>query len=389
MSKIVIIIGVYNEAESTPKMIKNLAQVIPTIPNHQVHILYVDGNSPDGTADIIRSYQRQYPWLHIIVEKAKNGLGAAYAFGMTYAIKNLHADFVGEMDGDLQHPPAIIPQLVAEIDHGYDFIIASRYIPGGSIPRDWGFTRKFLSVCGNLVARILLILPHVHDVTGGFKLSRVRGFMDEFDFNTLLSKRFAYKVHLLYYMVHRRAKVKEVPFAFAPRHADESKIAKNDLQETLRVIFLLQLHNPKIQSFFKFGVVGFTGLAINLFFLNVFNRLLISQPIPVGVVNFLANAMAAELAIISNFIFNNLWTFSTDKITGSGKLLSKFITFNLSSVFSGILVPSTAIGIGTQIFGNHTRNLFLFLFLFGFTIPFNWFIYNKFIWKTSAKKAAS
>lgn len=389
MAKVVVIIPTYNEAKGTPEMIETLVGIIPTIPDHQVSVLYVDDSSPDGTAEIVKRSQKKYSWLKLLVNPKKAGLGAAYAAGMTYAMHELKADYLMEFDSDFQHPPQDIPRLIAEINHGFDYILASRYISGGSIPQEWGFTRKFISVVGNLVARICLILPRIHDVTGGFKLSKVKGFMDQFDFSTLISKRFAYKIQLLFYMVKKGARVKEVPIHFAPRTSGESKLPKNEMQETLRVIFLLQLHNPKIQSFFKFGVVGFTGLAINLFFLNVFNRLLISQPIPVGVVNFLANAMAAELAIISNFIFNNLWTFSTDKITGPGKLLSKFITFNLSSVFSGILVPSTAIGIGTQIFGNHTRNIFLFLFLFGFTIPFNWFIYNKFIWKTSAKKAAN
>ena len=143
-------------------------------------LLYVDGNSPDGTGEVIRSYQKKYKWLNLLVETKKEGLGRAYAKGMTYAMKELKADWIMEFDGDFQHPPSDIPKLLEQINHGYDYILGSRYVKGGSIPAEWGIDRKFLSVVGNLVARVLLILPHVHDVTGGFKLSRVKGFMDKF-----------------------------------------------------------------------------------------------------------------------------------------------------------------------------------------------------------------
>lgn len=394
--RVVIVIGVYNEAESTPKMIEALAAVVPHIKNHDVHILYVDGNSPDGTADIIRKYQQKYKWIHLIVEKEKNGLGAAYAIGMTYAMKELKADYIGEMDGDLQHPPAVLKELISQIDRGYDFIIASRYIKGGAIPKDWGLNRKFLSVVGNLVARVLLILPQVHDVTGGFKLSKVAGFMGDFDFKTLLSKRFAYKVHLLFYMIQKGAKVKEVPFVFAPRNADESKIGKNDLQETLRVIFLLQLHNPKIRKFAKFATVGVIGFFVNSVALEIFSN----STIPTTVSkNFLfldkypiltlfahepawAGAFSAEFAIISNFIMNNFWTFKEQKANTVISFIRKLLKFNLTS-FGAVLIQFTVIGTATRIFGDIAlvRQIALIVSIGFFIIPYNWFMYNKVIWK--------
>ena len=90
--------------------------------------------------------------------------------------------------------------------------------------------------------------------------------------------------------------------------------------------------------------------------------------------------MVSELSIISNFIFNNLWTFSKEKITDKNKLVSKFLTFNLSSVVSGIIIPSIVIALLTGLFGDR---LFLYqvIAIFGLTIPLNWIIYNKIIWK--------
>jgi len=392
--KVVIIIPTYNEAENTVRMISELEQVLPHIPKHKVEVLYVDGNSPDGTADIIKQKQKHLPWLHLLIETKKEGLGMAYAKGMTHAMEELKADYLMEFDSDFQHPPRDIPRLVEQIDNGFDYIIGSRYIKGGSIPSEWDFKRKFLSVVGNLVARVLLILPHIHDVTGGFKLARVRGFMDEFDFSTLLSRSFAYKIHLLFYMVQKGARVKEVPFAFAHRTSGESKIIKNEMQETLRVIFLLQAKNPKIRKFIKFGTVGFIGFLINAVALELFRSspVIESLAFSFGVVPLLSNpnswsgGLAAEMAIISNFILNNFWTFSSEKITSPLKFLLKFLQFNISS-FGGVVIQFIVIGLATRAFGDNTlvRQIALVLSIAFLIIPYNWFVYNHFIWKTKKK----
>ena len=240
--RVVIIIPTYNEAGSTPKMVDALSKVLPTITNHEVLVLYVDDTSPDGTGEIVKKLCLAHSWLRLLVNPTKGGLGMAYAVGMMHAMKELKADFVMEFDADFQHPPTDIPRMIAAIDGGEaDYVIGSRYIPGGSIPPEWGLHRKILSVVGNLVARVCLFLPHLHDVTGGFKLSRTKGFLDRFDFNALLSRSFAYKIHILYFMVRMGARIKEVPFHFSPRDAGESKIISNEMFETLRVIWRLRL----------------------------------------------------------------------------------------------------------------------------------------------------
>jgi len=378
VAKVIIIIPSYNEANSVPKMVEALADVISTIKNHQVEVLYVDDSSPDGTAKIVESYQKKYPWLHLLVNPKKEGLGAAYAAGMPYAMKKLKADWLMEMDADFQHPPADIPRLIEQIDRGYDYIVASRYVPGGSIPNNWSIDRKFLSVVGNLVARITLMIPHIHDVTGGFKLSRVKGFMDEFDFGTLLSKRFAYKIHLFHYMVQKGAKVKEVPFAFGNREEGESKIIKNEMQETLRVIFLLQWHNPKIRRFFKFAVVGGTGLTLQTLFFeitSVFTHILTPS---------IATVIGGEMAIISNFTLNNLWTFKDYQVTGS-KIIGKFLQFNLTSLLA-LVIQFVILRLGEFVAkGSPVVIQFFYFGAIAIVLVVNYYIYNKFIWKTSQK----
>ncbi len=378
MAKVVIIIPTYNEKDNAPKMIEALAGILPGITDHDMHVLYVDDTSPDGTADVIREYQKKYKWLHLLVNPEKKGLGAAYSKAMPYAMHELKADYFMEMDTDFQHPPKDVPRLVAEIDNGYDFIVGSRYIAGGAIPKDWSFNRKFLSVVGNLVARVLLVLPHVHDVTGGFKIYKTKGFMDEFDFEKLLSKRFAYKIHLFFYMIQKGAKVKEVPFVFDNRDAGESKIIKNELQETLRVIFWLQVKNPKIQRFFKFAVVGGTGLTLQTIFF--YSTAIFSDLITPSV----ATTIGGEIAIISNFILNNAWTFKDHQVKGA-KIIAKFIQFNLTSLIA-LLIQFVVVGIGTYLSSGNKivvqASYFGAIFIVLIT---NYYIYNKFIWKTGKK----
>src|SRR3990167_2157291 len=218
MAKVVIIIPSYNERENTVRMIDTLAEIIPKIDSHTVEVLYVDDSSPDGTADVIKDKIQHYPWLHLLGGGKKQGLGMAYARGMQYAMKNLQADYLMEFDSDFQHPPQDIPRLVAQIDRGYDYIIGSRYIPGGSIPRQWGFKRKFLSVVGNLVARVGLLQPKLHDLTTGFKITKVKRVLERIDLDNLYSNSFAYKIHILAAaVITHNAKVVEVPITFEAR----------------------------------------------------------------------------------------------------------------------------------------------------------------------------
>jgi len=239
MAKIVVIIPTYNEAENTTRMIGELASVVNSVNNHDLHVLYVDANSPDGTSFVVREKQQSYPWLHLLVEPCREGLGVAYAKGMKHAMDELGADYLMEFDADFQHRPADILRLITAIGDGYDYVIGSRYVDGGATPDDWGFSRRLLSTCGCKFGRTALGLSEIHDITGGFKVSRVKGFMDSFNFDTLLSKSFAYKIHLLHYMIRRGAKVKEVPITFDKRVAGETKMSWRETQETLKVVFQL------------------------------------------------------------------------------------------------------------------------------------------------------
>ncbi len=394
----VIIIPTYNEADNIGHMIEflntktfiniknkknNLTQ------NWQMNILVVDGNSPDGTGKIVQNLSQKYSNTFLYTETSKDGIGAAYLKGFKYAIEKLHADFVFEFDGDFQHPPETIPVMLKAMEDGYDYVIGSRKIKGGSNPKGWGFKRVFFSEVGGFIARFIMFFPFknffkITDPTTGLKVTRVKGFIDKMDLdwkgNRLLTKSFGYKLQLLFETLKMGANFKEIPLQFHVRNAGESKIESKTAMDIFRVAFLLRWHDEFTQKFLKFGTVGGVGFVINILGAKLFKSALITDKSNLSLLNGISNALAAEISIISNFIFNNLWTFSKEKITDKKKLFFKFFTFNISSVFSGIIIPSLVIALLTALFGDR---LFLYqvIAIFGLTIPLNWIIYNRVIWK--------
>lgn len=372
MQRIVIVMPAFNERENIDWIIDELAgKEFPKIKGAEMHLLVVDANSPDGTGEVVREKMKKYPNVHIL-QKDKGGLGADYVAGFKYAMKKLHADAVMEMDADGQHPPRFVKPMVEAYLSGADYVIGSRYIPGGSVPRQWAFFRKFISFAGNLFIRLVLLKPNLHDITTGFRLTRVKNVLDRIDLDNLMElKRFAYKVDLLYQCVKNSKKVVEVPLEFAPRIREKSKFDTKEMIATFKVAIILGIKDKA--RFIKFGTVGFAGYLVNASTLWLFTKWNFPGP--------LAWAFSTELAVINNFIFNNIWTFKEEKITGLRRILNKFFQFNLTS--AGALVIQTAVGsLSDFVFGPEYRQIALPFIIVFLVLPYNYFMYNAVIWKT-------
>lgn len=392
----VIVIPTYNEAGNIGKMLDYLHdKTFPSIKNKidnlttdwLMEVLVVDDNSPDGTGKIVTEKSKKYSEVHLLARAKKTGLGSAYADGFKYAMDKLHADFVFEMDADFQHPPETLPSMLKAMEDGYDYVIGSRKIKGGAEPKGRNLLRTFMTEGGGFAARFILFFPFKHffdvtDPTTGLKVTRVKGFVDRMDLRPehFYSRKFGYKVQWLLETLDMGAKFKEVPLLFQNREAGASKFESDTTTEILISCIKSRWYQPFIQKFLKFGIVGGIGFVINTVGAKIFKSLLITPTSNLSLLNGICNALAAELSIISNFIWNNIWTFAKEKITSVGQITSKFVTFNLSSVITGIIIPSVVIGLLTSVFGDH---LFIFqvIAIFCLTIPLNWFVYNKFIWK--------
>lgn len=367
-----IVMPAWNEAESIKKMIDTLFDEIFPKVKAELYLLIVDNNSSDGMTKIVEDATKQRNKLHIIQQGEEKGLGNAYIKGFKYAMDKLNADAVMEMDADGQHPPEFVKPMVEAYLNGAEYVIGSRYIPGGSIPKEWAFFRKFVSYFGNLYIRLVLLKPSIHDLTTGFRLMKVKGVLDKIDLDNLMEKeRFAYKVDLLYQSVKNSRKTVEVPLEFRPRTTDKSKFNTKETIATLKVATILGIKDKS--KFIKFGTVGFIGYLVNASTLWLFTKWAWPGALAWGV--------STEFAIINNFIFNNIWTFKSEKITGIGNILRKFLQFNLTS--GGALLIQVAAGsVSDLIFGSHYRQLALPFIIVFLVLPYNYFMYNVVIWKS-------
>ncbi len=241
---IVIVMPTYNEASNIGRMIDVLFEdVFPEISDAEMFLIVVDDNSPDGTGSVVEKRLEKYSKLYLLSGK-KRGLGHAYVRGFKYAIKELRADAVVEMDADFQHDPKYLKEMVAKFIEGADYVIGSRFAPGGSIPSGWAFYRKAVSVLGNRFAGYVLKLDAIYDLTTGFRLTRVKGVLDRIDLDNLKAlERFAYKVDLLYKTVKLTKNVVEIPIHFAERTNEISKFSLIELFVTYRVVISLRFNS--------------------------------------------------------------------------------------------------------------------------------------------------
>lgn len=372
MDKVIIVMPSYNESENISRMIPALfEEEFPKIKGVEMHLLIVDDNSPDGTGKIVQEVMKRHENLHLL-EGEKKGLGWAYIRGFKYAVEKLGADAVMEMDADFQHPPRFVKPMVDAYLDGADYVIGSRYIKGGSVPKEWAISRKLVSYLGNLFIRLVLFKPKIHDLTTGFRLTKVKGVLDKIDLDQLMEpQRFAYKVDLLYQSIKNAKKVVEVPLEFAPRTKEQSKFNPKEMVSTFMVAIILGIKDK--QRFIKFAVVGGTGFIINFVLLRFFRSLGFSETL-----NWL---FSTEAAIISNYTLNNFWTFSEKRIAGVKNTIIKFLQFNLTS--AGALAIQSIFGpLGVKLVGTRYDYLVLAFVVVFLVLPYNYAMYNIVIWKT-------
>ena len=139
MRRAAIILPTYNESKTIVTVVENIFEVAKPLINWDIHVVVVDSDSPDKTGQIVEdlynSNKKKFHNLHVIKTK-KEGLGKAYVQGFTSAIEKIKPYVLFQMDSDLSHDPTKIPEFLAKIEKGADFVIGSRYIKGGSIPKD-------------------------------------------------------------------------------------------------------------------------------------------------------------------------------------------------------------------------------------------------------------
>ncbi len=288
--KVVIVIPTYNEKGNIERLIKILENdIFPQIKSHDMNILVADDNSPDGTGDEVKKMMKKWNNIDLSVGE-KKGLGAAYIRGMSYAIDKMNAEIMFEMDADLSHDPNKIPEFLNKIDRGYDMVIGTRYSNGGSIPANWGVSRKMFSIFGNLLVRSILMRFSIHDWTGGFRALRKKVFLKEKpELTSFLG--YTFQVSFLHKTLHDGFKVAEIPIKFTDRTLGRSKIApKEYIVDLLKYIIIARIREIVHGPFGKFLVVGGTGFIVNAILLKVLVDIFHFDPV-------ISNLIGASFAI--------------------------------------------------------------------------------------------
>ena len=226
-----IVLPTYNERTNLQVVLPRIFEQAPRIPTHDLHVLVVDDNSPDGTANLVREAMPANPNLHLLTGD-KRGIGDAYKRGMSYAVEHLGAALLLEMDADGQHDPALLPDFIklsAEADRR--LVIGSRFLPESAMP-EFGPGRRALSHTGSFLVRLCCGVGPVKDCTSGYRAFPAELFC-RCDFRTLPTRGYSFQTAILFELVRHGAKVVEIPMVFAPRLDGESKLKLRDCVEFL------------------------------------------------------------------------------------------------------------------------------------------------------------
>ena len=225
--RVLVVLPTYNESENIERVLRKVRAALP-----ECGVLVVDDGSPDGTAEIAERVGKDIGGLEVLRRAAKAGLGSAYRAGFAWGLERGWEACV-EMDSDLSHDPAALPELVAPLAGGFDLVVGSRYVPGGSIP-NWKWHRRLLSQGGNVYASALLGL-HVTDSTSGFRAYGA-DILRRMDLGAVRADGYGFQIEMVYQVLRHGGRVTEVPIRFVDRVEGKSKMSANIVVEALGLV---------------------------------------------------------------------------------------------------------------------------------------------------------
>lgn len=238
LSDSIVIIPTYNEKEN----IENIIRMVFSLPD-VFHILVVDDNSPDGTAEIVKSLQEEYKgMLHIEVRRDKLGLGTAYIHGFKWALERPY-EYIFEMDADFSHNPSDLVRLKFACIEGADLAIGSRYIKGVNVV-NWPMSRVLMSYFASVYVRMVTRID-IQDATAGFKCYR-RIVLETIPLDKIKFIGYAFQIEMKFTTIQYGFKVVEVPIIFTDRTEGTSKMSTRIFREAF--LGVIQI---KLGSFFK------------------------------------------------------------------------------------------------------------------------------------------
>lgn len=228
--RVTVVVPTFNEAGNIETLVSAVRLVLPA-----AQVLVVDDGSPDGTADLAEQLGATLGGVEVVRRTSKDGLGAAYRFGLRRAIEQ-GAEICVQMDADLSHDPAALPALVSVVEHGADLAVGSRYVPGG-ITLNWPRRRRMVSRWGNRYAAGVLGLA-VNDVTAGYRVYRSTA-LEQMKFDSVRAEGYGFQIEMTYRLVRLGGRIVEFPITFRDRTAGESKFSGSIIREAFGLVLRL------------------------------------------------------------------------------------------------------------------------------------------------------
>ncbi len=324
-----LVVPTYNERHNLPALLERLEGTLSGC-GEPFEVLVVDDDSPDGTSELARSLTTRYPWLRVITRTQQRDLSTAVLAGWFEA----RGDLLGVIDGDLQHPPELLPTLLARLKEcDADLVIASRHVRGGGVSQ-WSLFRRLVSWAATLMAGVILpgTLSRVRDPMSGYFLMR-RRVIDGMPLRPV-----GYKILLEALAKGDYDRVEEVPYIFQERFRGGSKLGPRQTWQYLLHLAAIALDTGELRRVMSYAAVGLSGAVVNLGGAAALVHVM-------GMPAVAALPAATGLAIVNNFLWNDRFTFPETgrRLPGWAAAGSRFLRF-LWVVLVGALLNLTVAG---------------------------------------------
>jgi len=237
LSDSLVIIPTYNEKENIEKIIRKVFSL-----PYLFEILIIDDGSPDGTAQIVKDLQDEFPMLHIEERQGKLGLGTAYIHGFKWALARKY-EYIFEMDADFSHNPDDLVRLREACVNGAGVAIGSRYVKGVNVV-NWPMGRVLMSYFASMYVRIITGI-NIQDATAGFKCYR-RKVLETIPMEKIKFVGYAFQIEMKFTAIKYGFNVVEVPIIFTDRTEGTSKMSTRIFREAF-----LGVIQMKVNSWFR------------------------------------------------------------------------------------------------------------------------------------------
>jgi len=312
-----LIIPTYNEAKNVVTLLTALESLLGPVLGESFELIVVDDDSPDGTAAVVTNLLPTHPRVRLLHRRNERGLSSAVIRGWQVA----RGEILGVMDADLQHPVEANLKLLSEMDRGADLAAASRHVEGGGVS-DWSAARRVLSRGAQLLGLLLLpgVLSRLSDPMSGYFMVR-RDAIAGVVMNPL-----GYKILIEVVGRGRIRWIGEAGYVFRERVEGESKVTGALYWQYFAHLIRLRWATLPASRLFRFCVVGGTGVVVDMGLL-----FLLSDPKTLGLGLTRSKIIAAETAILTNFLLNDAWTFGdvARSLPGLKSKLRRFVGYNV------------------------------------------------------------